>query len=237
MTKEKIGLARKIFLLLAALFITSLVVSNLIFQKFFYWYPFDIDIFGVKLFELSVGILPYPITFLITDLISEIYGKKKANEVVLVGIFASIFSISILLVSNYVPAIENSPVDDKTFNNVFSNSPLAVLASMISYLLAQLIDIRIYHFWKNLTKGKHLWLRNNFSTFTSQFIDSFSVIFFLTIFQILDWSQFVGLVFSAFIFFKILVAAFDTPFLYILVGIFRKKFDLKINEEINIDNE
>ena len=152
MTKEKIGLARKIFLLLAALFITSLVVSNLIFQKFFYWYPFDIEIFGVKLFELSVGILPYPITFLITDLISEIYGKKKANEVVLVGIFASIFSISILLVSNYVPAIENSPVDDKTFNNVFSNSPLAVLASMISYLLAQLIDIRIYHFWKNLTK-------------------------------------------------------------------------------------
>ena len=120
MTKEKISLARKIFLLLAALFITSLVVSNLIFQKFFYWYPFDIDIFGVKLFELSVGILPYPITFLITDLISEIYGKKKANEVVLVGIFASIFSISILLVSNYVPAIENSPVDDKTFNNVFS---------------------------------------------------------------------------------------------------------------------
>ncbi len=141
-----------------------------------------------------------------------------------------------MLVSNYVPAIENSPVDDKTFNNVFSNSPLAVLASMISYLLAQLIDIRIYHFWKNLTKGKHLWLRNNFSTFTSQFIDSFSVIFFLTIFQILDWSQFVGLVFSAFIF-KILVAAFDTPFLYILVGIFRKKFELKINEEINIDNE
>ena len=119
MTKEKIGLARKIFLLLAALFITSLVVSNLIFQKFFYWYPFGIEIFGVKLFELSVGILPYPITFLITDLISEIYGKKKANEVVLVGIFASIFSISILLVSNYVPAIENSPVDDKTFNNVF----------------------------------------------------------------------------------------------------------------------
>ena len=84
MTKEKIGLARKIFLLLAALFITSLVVSNLIFQKFFYWYPFDIDIFGVKLFELSVGILPYPITFLITYLISEIYGKKKAKEFVLV---------------------------------------------------------------------------------------------------------------------------------------------------------
>ena len=77
MTKQKIELAKNIYLLLASLFITSLVVSNLIFQKFFYWYPLDLNIFGNHLFELSVGILPYPLTFLITDLISEIYGKKK----------------------------------------------------------------------------------------------------------------------------------------------------------------
>ena len=86
-------LARKLYLILASLFITSLVVSNLIFQKFFYWHPFDIEIFGEKLFYLSVGILPYPITFLITDLISEIYGKKKANQVVTVGIFAAVLSM------------------------------------------------------------------------------------------------------------------------------------------------
>ena len=79
MNKEKQELARKIYLYLAALFITSLVVSNLIFQKFFYWYPFEMTIGGIKLFELSVGILPYPITFLVTDLISEIYGQKKVN--------------------------------------------------------------------------------------------------------------------------------------------------------------
>lgn len=233
---HKVELAKKIYLYLAAIFITSLVVSNLIFQKFISWHPFDVEILGNKLFELSVGILPYPITFLVTDLISEIYGKKKANQVVIAGIFASLFSLLILTVADFLPAIQNSPIDDSTFKLVFSKSLIAVSASMASYLLAQFVDIKIYHFWKNLTKGKHLWLRNNFSTFTSQFIDSFSVIFFLTIFQILDWSQFVGLVFSAFIF-KILVAAFDTPFLYILVGIFRKKFDLKINEEINIDNE
>ena len=88
--KDKLA-AQKIYLVLAALFITSLVVSNLIFQKFFYWHPIDADIFGVKLFEISVGILPYPITFLITDLISEIYGKKRANQVVVTGIFASKF--------------------------------------------------------------------------------------------------------------------------------------------------
>ena len=164
--KDKLA-AQKIYLFLAALFITSLVVSNLIFQKFFYWYPFDVEIFGAKLFEISVGILPYPITFLITDLISEIYGKKRANQVVVAGIFASVFSLLIILVSDNVPAIATSPVKDEMFTTVFGNSAIAVFASMITYLFAQFVDIQIYHFWKRLTKGKHLWLRNNFSTWFS----------------------------------------------------------------------
>ena len=91
MTIKETLLARRIYLLLKILFITSLVVSNLIFKKFFYFYPIETPIFGVQLFEVSVGILPYPITFLITDLISEIYGKQKANEVVVGGVFASFF--------------------------------------------------------------------------------------------------------------------------------------------------
>lgn len=231
MDNNKEKLARKIYLYLAGLFITSLVVSNLIFQKFFYWYPVDIEILDNKLFELSVGILPYPITFLITDLISEIYGKKKANDVVITGIFASFFSITILLISEAVPAIENSPISDEEFKKVFSVSSIAVFASMLAYLIAQLVDIRIYHFWKKLTKGKLLWLRNNFSTFSSQFIDSSLVIGLLCFFNILSWDLFWGLVLSAFIF-KVLVALFDTPFLYFFVWLFRKKFNLKINEEI-----
>src|SRR5210317_2297002 len=115
MNAKKISLANNIYLILAGLFITSLVASNLIFTKIFYWYPFDINLMGAKLFELSVGILPYPLTFLITDLISEIYGKKKANEVVVAGIFASFFSMGILLLANAVPALANSPIDDSTF--------------------------------------------------------------------------------------------------------------------------
>jgi len=130
--KEKL-LAHRIYLLLGGLFITSLVVSNLIFQKFFYWYPVDVEIFDVKLFELSVGILPYPITFLITDLISEIYGKKRANDVVVVGIFASLFSLLIVLVSNAVPATNRSPVDDGLFKTVFGSTAIAVTASMMAY--------------------------------------------------------------------------------------------------------
>ena len=225
-TKDK-QLANLIYLILAALFIASLVASNLIFQKFFYWEPFD----GYR-FEISVGILPYPITFLITDILSEIYGKKKANLVVIAGIFASFFSMLIILVADFTPAIDNSPINDETFHQVFGLSAIAVFASMVAYLFAQFIDIKIFHFWKQLTKGKHLWLRNNFSTFTSQFIDTFTVLFLLCSFKILPWNMFNSLLISGFVF-KVIVAALDTPILYGMVFLFRKKFNLKVGEEIS----
>ncbi len=231
--KDKL-LAQRIYLLLGALFITSLVVSNLIFQKFFYWHPVDIEIFGSKLFEISVGILPYPITFLITDLISEIYGKKRANDIVVAGIFASFFSMLIIYVANAVPATDWSPVKNGMFSTVFGSTAIAVFASMMAYLLAQFIDIHIYHFWKNLTKGKHLWLRNNFSTFLSQFVDTATVLLLLCSFGKIEWDKFLGLLIAGFLF-KVLVAALDTPFLYLGVYLFRKRFNLKINEEINLN--
>ena len=234
MNSKKKLLAQKLYFFLSSIFITALVVSNLIFQKFFSWYPFNFEVFGIKLFELSVGVLPYPVTFLITDIVSEIFGKRKANQVVVMGILASIFSIGLLILGDVLPASSTSPIDDKTFNLVFSASPLAVLASMSAYLIAQFLDIRIYHFWKQLTKGKYLWLRNNFSTFSSQIIDSTTVIALLCIFDILAWDLFLGLVLSS-ITFKILVAVIDTPLLYLLVGLIRKKFNLGINDEVSID--
>ena len=234
MNAKNLSLANNIYLILAGLFITSLVASNLIFTKIFYWYPFDINLMGVKLFELSVGILPYPLTFLITDLISEIYGQKKADQVVITGIFASVFSVGLIFISSQVPAIEGSPINDATFNNVFLNAPLAVLASMLTYLFAQFIDIRIYHYWKKLTKGKHLWLRNNFSTFTSQFVDTFTIVSLLILFGILPQDKFLVLIISGFIF-KVIVAILDTPLLYLFVWMFRRKFNLKIGEEIKLN--
>lgn len=235
MTEKDKRLAYKIYLYLGALFITSLVVSNLIFQKFFYWRPFgEFDLWGASLFEISVGILPYPITFLITDLISEVYGRRKANQVVTAGIFASLFSMSIILVADMVPAIPSSPVGDEVFSKVFALSPIAVLASMLAYLCAQYVDIAIYHFWKKVTNGRFLWLRNNFSTFTSQFIDTFLVVGLLCLFKVLPWNLFYGLVVSGFLF-KIFIALIDTPFLYFFVYIFKKRFDLKTNEEIRME--
>lgn len=221
--------AYRIYFILGGLFICALVVSNLIFQKFFYW-----DFFGLYTFEISVGILPYPITFLITDLISEVYGKKKANQVVTAGIFASFFSLLIVYVAQAVPATEWSPVNDTLFTQVFGATAVAVLASMMAYLLAQYIDIQIYHFWKRLTKGKHLWLRNNFSTFLSQFIDTAAVLLLLCYFDKIEWSKFSTLLLSGFLF-KILIAALDTPLLYLFVGYFRKKFNLREGQELHLN--
>ena len=230
--KDKLA-AQRIYLFLGALFITSLVVSNLIFKKFFYWYPVDVELFGSKLFEISVGILPYPITFLITDLISEIYGKKRANQVVVAGIFASFFSMLIVYTANAVPATEWSPVQDPMFSQVFGSTAIAVLASMLAYLFAQFVDIQIYHFWKALTQGRHLWLRNNFSTFLSQFIDTATVLLLLCSFGEIEWDKFLGLLLAGFIF-KVIVAALDTPLLYLGVYLFRRRFNLKVNEEIDL---
>ena len=229
--KDKI-LAQNIYMILASLFIASLVASNLIFQKFFYWYPFNTEIFGVKLFEVSVGLLPYPITFLITDILSEIYGKKKASQVVIAGVFASVFSLIIIFVSIKAPATSWSTVNNEMFNTVFGAAPLAVLASMLAYLFAQFIDIRVYHFWKKTTKGKHLWIRNNFSTFSSQCIDTLTVLLLLCSFSIISWDKFYGLLISG-VLFKMIIAVIDTPILYGIVYAIRRKFNLKVGEEIS----
>ena len=232
MTERQKFHAEIIYLILAALFIASLVTSNLIFQKFFYWHPLDLEVFGSKLFEVSVGLLPYPVTFLITDILSEIYGRKKANLVVIAGIFASFFSLAIIYVSKEAPATSWSPVNDTAFTKVFGATPLAVLASMMAYLTAQFIDIHIYHFWKKLTHGNHLWLRNNFSTFSSQIVDTLTVLLLLCSFGIISWDNFLGLLISG-VLFKILIAALDTPILYVIIYGFRTYFGLKKGEEIH----
>ena len=175
--------ANDFYLFFLSLFITSLVVSNLIFQKFFH-----LNFFGIN-FELSVGIIFYPVTFLVTDVVSEIFGKQKANKMVITGIYASIFCLVIISLANLVPSTTWSPVNDSTFKLVLETL-FFKKTSMIAYLCAQLIDIRIYHFWKKLTKGKHLWLRNNCSTIFSQLIDTFLIIFLLCFGGAIEWNKF-----------------------------------------------
>jgi uncharacterized integral membrane protein (TIGR00697 family) len=215
-----------LYLILAAMFIAALVSSNLIFQKFFTWNPF-----GWYNFEISVGIIPYPITFIITDIISEIYGRKRANQVVIGGIAASFFSLFIVYTALNAQATEWSPVNNQTFESVFGLSAVAVFASMMAYLLAQFIDIRIFHFWKKLTKGKHLWLRNNGSTIISQLTDTATVLGLLIYFDVIEADLFWALLANGFLF-KVIVALIDTPVFYLSSYLIKKKFGLGLNDEI-----
>lgn len=238
------GAALNFYLFLGALFIAALVGGNLMFQKFFYWAPLGfLESYSSEgswlyhltdfTFEISVGIIPYPVTFLVTDLISEIYGRKRANRVVMAGLLATLFVLLMVTLSNVAPATDWSPVDDERFQQVFGLTGVAVTASMVAYLLAQFIDIRIFHFWKRLTKGKHLWLRNNGSTMVSQFVDTAAVVGLLCLFGAIDWVRFWPLVFNGFLF-KVMVAFIDTPFFYATSWLARRYFGLKLGEEIDL---
>lgn len=222
-----LALQERVFIVCAGIFIASLVTCNLIFQKFFTWSPF-----GLYTFELSVGLIPYPITFLVTDIVSEIYGRKRADQIVVSGFIASIFVMGLILVAQAVPETAWSPVSSEEFTKVFGLFGPAVFASMCAYLTAQFIDIRLFHFWKRLTKGRHLWLRNNASTICSQFVDTSMVITILCITGTIEWERWSGLVVNGFLF-KVMIAFIDTPFFYLANWQLRKMMHLGPYEEIS----
>jgi len=210
--------AAKLYLWASSLFIAALVVCNLIANKFV-----RIDL-GFKEFVVSAGILPYPLTFLMTDVLSEIYGVRKTNQVVFVGFGVSIFILGVLWLGSIFPAVSFSPISDETYNAVFQNAWRIVAASMVAYLGAQLVDVRLFHFWKRLTRGRHLWIRNNFSTMLSQGLDTFLVTSLLFVGR-MEPRQIGELIADGWLI-KILFAAADTTLVYPLVYYFRKRLDL-----------
>ena len=174
----------RVFLVFAGLFLGTLAMLNILGITRFLDMSFDL--FGRHVpFFVAVGVLPYPITFLCTDFISELYGRRRANFVVLVGLLLNVWVVFILWLGGALPP---HPVIDaatglppigapgRVFFEVKTLAFGAVTASMIAYLAAQFCDVSLFHFWKRLTKGRHLWLRNNGSTLVSQLIDTVAVI-------------------------------------------------------------
>lgn len=172
-------------------------------------------------FALAIGVLPYPMTFLCTDLISEFYGRRRANFVVWVGLILNVWVIFILWLGGVLPG--GGPIEDAFFS-IRTAAFGAVAASMVAYLVAQFIDVHLFHFWKRLTKGKHLWLRNNGSTLVSQLVDTTAVIL-ITHFYAkalpIDgeqslWPQLLLFILTGYVF-KFVVALLDTPVIYLAV--------------------
>lgn len=236
----------RVFILLSGFFLGAMAMLNIIgITKFIHIGPL----------ELAVGVLPYPLTFLCTDLISEFYGRRRANFVVFVGLLLNIFVVGIIMAGHHLPSIDfqtpaqritmvmtepvtgenesgqtvllgervvvptedgTTPVtqivqqptinpqtgepiidpetgepiyklvdaatgqpviqEDHLFDRIYISTISAVLASMIAYIAAQFIDVYMFHFWKRLTRGRYLWLRNNGSTLVSQLVDSVAVV-------------------------------------------------------------
>jgi len=202
------------FLVLLGLFVGALVMTNAIAGKFFV-------LFGQ---ELSAGIIAYPVTFLVTDLISEIYGRKRASWVVGSGFIVSVFVTLIVWIALQAPTYAQSPVGQEAFSTVFGLMPGIVFGSMVAYLTAQFVDVQLFEFWRRLTKGNYLWLRNNGSTFFSQLVDTVAVVTIALVIwpeidgnpntQPLSWEVWQGIVFGQYIF-KLAIAALDTPLVYL----------------------
>jgi uncharacterized integral membrane protein (TIGR00697 family) len=174
----------RVFLVLAGLFLGSMTMLNILGISRFIDLSFEV--FGLRIpMALAIGVLPYPVTFLCTDFVSELYGQKRANFLVGVGLLLNLWVVLFLWLGGVLPpAVEFDPLTalpptdayDFAFYRIRFLTMGAVAASMIAYLAAQLCDVSLFHFWKRLTKGRHLWLRNNGSTVISQFVDSFAVI-------------------------------------------------------------
>ncbi|MFW5657976.1 MAG: queuosine precursor transporter [bacterium] len=238
-----------VFVILSGVFLGTLAILNIL--GISRQIDLSFEFFGrVVPFVVFVGVLPYPITFLCTDFISELYGRKRANLVVWVGLLLNIWVLFILwlggtlppspeIVDNGLPALEDPA---RTFFQIRKWTFGATIASMIAYLTAQFVDVQLFHLLKKMTKGKHLWLRNNGSTLTSQLVDSISVVA-ITYFYTENAIQIqpgetvthaiMILIFSNYIF-KLSAALIDTIPFYLGVNFFSKYLNLDLEADFRI---
>lgn len=238
----------RVFLVMAGIFLGTLAMLNILgISRFlyvcsfgggegFHWFS-DAAKYDIA---LAVGVLPYPITFLCTDLISEFYGRKRANFLVLVGLILNLWVMAILWAGGALPGN-----DAEAFFSIRTLAFGAVTASMIAYLAAQFVDVQLFHFWKKLTKGKHLWLRNNGSTLISQIVDTVAVI--LITYQLggLDFAissethiptLLVTFILSGYAF-KLVAALLDTPLIYLAVYLLKGYLQIDPTQEHRADEE
>ncbi|ACM23962.1 queuosine precursor transporter [Thermotoga neapolitana] len=201
-------------ILLTGIFVSALTISNVIAGK----------LVNIGPFLVPVAVLCYPITFAVTDIVSEVYGKRTAQKVVWTGFFTSlILVIYSQIAALYPPA--SIFEGNEAFMKVFGATPRIVLASILAYVLSQSHDVWAFHFWKRITGGSHLWLRNNLSTMVSQFIDT--LVFITVAFAgTVPGTALSQMVFSQYAV-KLIIAAIDTPFVYLGVKLVSGRWVVK----------
>lgn len=154
--------SHKLYVCLVAVFVSCLLLGDVIGGK----------TIGTPLGPISVGIIPFPVTFLLTDVVNDFYGRRGARFLTLVGFVMALLAYVVLQLSNWLPAHESTYFTEAEFSKIFGGSAQLFIASMIAYLLGQFLDIQVFQFWKALTQSKHLWLRATGSTLLSQIVDT-----------------------------------------------------------------
>lgn len=240
-----------IYVFLVGMFIMILVLTNIIGTKLFVL-PVS-RILPLKDQVLTTGIITYPFTFWFTDVVSEIWGRRRADLMVYFGFFASLCMLGILLMAKTLPPAEiwriggeyapffhpdhyirspdgsvrfiDSAAAQAAYAFTFDAPGMLLFASMTAYLVAQLTDNRLFHFWRRVTREKHLWVRNNGSTIISQLIDTIIVNgIFLGFYWKFDLSLIIDITVSVYGV-KVILALLDTPFIYAGVTMIRKLID------------
>jgi len=221
-----------LFLSLCGIFLTSLVLGNVIGTTKF------VTIFSIHLpdwlkamtpamvrdnnmytMSVPVGVIAYPFTFLATDLISELFGKRRAQLLVWVGFAMNVFMLFLMSINHWLPNTHGVSGGLNLFEGVYEFMVGNTIASMIAYLTAQTVDVKLFHFWKKLTRGKYLWLRNNASTMFSQLVDSTAILTILYIAgnlgdNVQGITDLMILIVNSYLF-KFFFALFDTPLFYL----------------------
>jgi uncharacterized integral membrane protein (TIGR00697 family) len=202
----------KLFLTLAGLFITALVVGDIIGGKLYQLHLGGFDL------TISVGMIPFPVVFLLTDLINEFYGQRAAKIVTFVGFGMAWFTIAVLFAAVAVPwapftqSADWTGVNQPAFDTIFASSQRILLASTVAYLVAQLTDIGVFHFLRRRTSGRMLWLRATGSTIVSQLIDTV-VIGFLAWAGTMPMKGIISIIVTSYLV-KLVVAIALTPLIY-----------------------
>ncbi|MEO1023870.1 MAG: queuosine precursor transporter [Bacteroidota bacterium] len=228
-----------LFLSLAGIFLTSLVLGNVIGTTKFVTI-FELTLPGwlqritpslvrdgsTYMMSVPAGVIAYPFTFLATDLISELFGRKKAQLVVWVGLGMNFFMLLLMSINHWLPNSAGISGGLELFDGVYEFMIGNTIASMIAYLIAQTVDVRLFHFWKKKTKGKHLWLRNNGSTMFSQLVDSTAILTILYLAgnlgdAVTGIGALIVLIINSYLF-KFFFALFDTPLFYLGVKLLHR---------------
>jgi len=199
----------KLFTILAGFFLTALLLAETTGGKLI-----QVGFADDLIFTLTMGVIPFPVTFIVTDIINEYYGRRGIRFITILGMLMVLFALILLQIEMAIPAAAISPVSNEAFNTVFGVSTRIIVGSLTAYLIGQFVDIYVFHYLRRRTGARLLWLRATGSTVVSQFIDSF-VVLFIAFLGPLSAMQIVGIGMTNYIY-KFIVAVGITPILYLV---------------------